>query len=314
MTLGFLTAGCGDDDAPSDGGPSDASMDAEPRAEGGFIRPRDAQNTSGDPLPECDRFDPLACSAGESCQVVIRRAAGEEQFLIYSGCVEGVDPRGGGDPCVPLQLGGSNVPYKAEGLEDEVYVDQCDEGLFCAPDPDVRGHFSCQRSCESGRFAGQVGMVCPSDTEFCTGRGTFEEVCRQSDECDPTSPQSCGPGSGCYLRLNDTGTGLLTVCLAQSPMPLADGEPCQFLDDCQPGSSCFAPARLPPARWTAEDLICRRSCIVGAEADAGAEPVDEDDAGVAAGTCGGGLSCVGFGSGLDLSAVSSALGQCEPVP
>jgi hypothetical protein len=98
-------------------------------------------------------------------------------------------------------------------------------------------------------------------------------------------------------------------------MPLADGEPCQFLNDCRAGSSCFAPSRLPPARWTADDLICRRSCLAGADSDAGAgDPVDpaEDDAGVPAGECGAGLACVEFaGSGLDLSSVNSALGQCE---
>jgi hypothetical protein len=149
------------------------------------------------------------------------------------------------------------------------------------------------------------------DTQFCSGRSAFEEVCRQSDECDPTSPQGCGPGSGCYLRLNDTGMGLLTVCLQQSEMPFGDGEACQFLDDCRPGSSCFAPARLPPARWTAEDLVCRRSCIVGADDDAGAEVADED-AGVPPGQCGAGLDCVPFeGSGLDVSTVTSGLGQCE---
>jgi hypothetical protein len=154
-------------------------------------------------------------------------------------------------------------------------------------------------------------MLCPSDTEFCSGRNAFEEICRQSDECDPTSPQGCGPDTGCYLRLNDTGTGLLTICLQQSEMPLADGTACMYLDDCRAGSSCFAPARLPPARWTDADLVCRRSCIVGADSDAGVEVADED-AGVAPGTCGAGLTCVGFaGSGLDLSAVSGDLGQCE---
>ena len=302
----LLVASCGDDDDVADAGSGDAGMDAGD--DDGFVRPRRDAQPGSDPVPECNRFDPLACGAGQRCQVVIRRAAGEEQFLIYTGCVEGGEVRGEGDPCDPW--GGGFLPHRADGLDDELYADPCGDGLFCAASPDVRGHFTCQRACESGRFEGQLGMACGGEGQYCTGPGPYEEVCRESDDCDPTSRSGCGPGIGCYLRLNDTGTGVLTVCLPTVEIPIADGAACQFLNDCSPGSSCWGPARVPAARWVAADLQCRRSCNVGDEgADAGTDVVVDEDGGVSGGAC---SQCVAFdGAGLDLSAVSASLGQCE---
>jgi hypothetical protein len=190
----LLLASCGDDDAADSGSPNDGGMDAGD--DGGFVRPRLDAQVGTDPVPECNRFEPNPCAAGERCQVVIRRAAGEEQFLIYTGCVDDGVTRSEGDPCDPW--GGGYVPYRADGLDDELYPDPCDQGLFCAPDPDVRGNFSCQRACESGRFEGQVGVACGSEGQFCSGPGPYEEICRESDTCDPTSPAGCGPGVGCY--------------------------------------------------------------------------------------------------------------------
>jgi hypothetical protein len=96
-------------------------------------------------------------------------------------------------------------------------------------------------------------------------------------------------------------------------MPVANGAACQYLNDCEPGSSCWGPARVPPSRWTAAEFLCRRSCILGEDgADAG-ELIDGDDGGVSAGgSCGSGSECVAFDdSGLDLSTVNADLGQCE---
>jgi hypothetical protein len=309
LALLLVVAGCGDDDDVADAGSGDAGMDAGD--DDGFVRPRRDAQTGSDPVPECNRFDPLACGAGQRCQVVIRRAAGEQQFLIYTGCVEGGEVRAEGDPCDPW--GGGFLPYRADGLDDELYADPCGDGLFCAASPDVRGHFTCQRACESGRFEGQLGMACGGEGQYCAGPGPYEEVCLDSDDCDPTSRSGCGPGIGCYLRLNDTGTGVLTVCLPTVELPVADGAACQFLNDCSPGSSCWGPTRVPAERWVAADLRCRRSCNVGDEGtDAGSDPVvvdDGEDGGVAGSAC---SQCVAFdGASLDLSAVSPSLGQCE---
>jgi hypothetical protein len=286
-------------------------------SDGGFIRRRDAQTTSGDPIPMCDRFAPMSCGPGQQCRLVIRRAADAgTQFSIYAGCVEGVAARRLGDPCD--QFGGQAQPYRADGLQDEVYVDPCGEGQYCAQDPKVRNHFSCQLSCESGNLPGQAGMACPSATQFCTAGTTnptgLEEVCRESDACDPTNQVGCAKGLTCYLRLNDTGNGVLSVCAPMSMTPVADGEVCKYINACNPGSSCFGPTRLPPSRWMSSDLVCRRSCNVSG-AGAGLDGGSDEDGGATggrAGRCSAATSCVDFaGSGLKLDALTRPLGQCE---
>ncbi len=313
LLLAACSSSHGGSQVKQDGGvPNDAGDD------GGFIHRRDAQVTGGDPIPGCDRFAPSSCGAGQQCRIVIRRAGDAGQFTIYAGCVEGVPARHLGDPCDPF--GGQTQPYKAEGLQDEVYVDPCGEGQYCAQDPQVRNHYTCQLSCESGRFQGQVGVACPSATQYCTSGvpnpTALEEVCRDSDGCDPTAQVGCASGTSCYLRLNDTGMGVLSVCAAPNPMPVADGDACMYVNDCNPGSSCFGPTRLPPSRWMQTDLICRRSCETSAGgvdgSDAGVAGDDDGGAVPGAGMCGGGQSCVGFaGSGLELGGLVAPLGQCE---
>ncbi|MGD8859960.1 MAG: hypothetical protein PVI30_08100 [Myxococcales bacterium] len=301
----IATSGCGDD-ADADAGP-DASMDGGDDDNGGTIRRRDGQTVSGDAVPECDRSNPSSCGAGETCKVVIRRAPGEDQFVIYAGCVEQQRARGADAPCE--QFGGLGDPYEVDGLTDEVYVDPCGEGLYCAPDRGARGSFRCQTACDTN-----FGVACTGPGEYCLGQGAFEEVCVDSDGCDPRDPTSCGEGRGCYLRFNDTGEAVLSVCLPEPEEPVADGEPCEFLNDCEPGSSCWAPVRKPPSRWEAGDVICRRSCDPGVEDDAGQDEgtAGDEDAGVSGGGCPGTLACEDFAeSGLDISTVSVGFGQCE---
>jgi hypothetical protein len=311
VALGLVSLGlgaCGDDDAAArDGGTKkkDAGTDA---GQGHYIPRPDAQVTSGDPVPTCDRFDPLACGGGQHCRLVIRAQPGQTQFSIYSGCISGVDERSEGDPCDPW--GGMAQPYEAEGLQDDVFVDPCAAGLFCAPDPKIRNHGSCQRACEP-----ETNVTCPMSDQYCApgGQTQLEQYCRAGDMCDPHDPTSCGQGNGCYLHLNDAGDSVLTVCLPAPTMSVKDGEACMHYNDCVPGSSCWGPTRVPPNRWQNTDLICRRSCSDtgggGGQDDGGA---DED--GGTGGICPVKTKCVDFkGSGLDLGGVKNgaSLGQCE---
>lgn len=309
LILAALTgAACGDSE---DSTPVDAGMDASGGGggTGGRFSNRrpDAQVLQGDLVPPCDRLDPLACGAGQECEVVVRRSAGEDTFSVYDGCIESrAQTRGEGEPCDPF--GGFLVAYSAPGLEDEVFYDPCDVGLYCAPDPHVRNADTCQRSCVSGALA------CDSPSELCLGPDPFREVCVPSDGCDPLDLTACGVGSGCYLRLGDQGDRVLTVCLGTQPEPIADGEPCTLISDCNPGSSCFGPTRLPPSRWTQADLLCRRTCSpAGSGADDGGTTDGDLDGGAAAGSgCPGGQQCVPFeGSGLSTETIPSAIGQCE---
>jgi hypothetical protein len=255
-----------------------------------------------DAVPDCDRAASGSCEQDQECKVVIRRAPTEAQFSIYTGCVSRPRARGLGAPCE--LFGGMSELYRIDGLEDEVFVDPCEEGLYCAPDPDVRNSRSCQPACDT-----VFGIACSGEGEFCAGTDVFEEVCVKADGCDPRDPGSCGEGESCYLRLNDTGEAVLSVCLPVAEEPVDDGEPCQFLNDCRPGSSCWAPVRVPPQVWEMDQLICRRSCDLGLADDAG-EPEDADAG--ALGTCSGDNTCESFAeSELDISSIGVSFGQCE---
>lgn len=303
--------GCSSTDAP--GGASDAGADGS-RPDDMLMR-RDAQMPGDDPIASCQRFDPLACAAGEECKVLIRRAPGDVDFTIYEGCVEPRNERGPGDPCEAF--GGLVDPYRIEGLVDEVHVDPCTEGYFCAPDPELRGLSTCQPACATSSLSG-YSRACSGDGEYCSSVGPYQQTCIRSDGCDPADPSSCGAGSGCYLRLGDDAASVLSVCLPAPTDPVADGDSCidaatgtYFLNACNPGSHCWGPVTVPPARWAEADYICRRGCTPGA--GSGADAGDEDDAGTPdADGCGSGLQCVDFtDSGLDVSAISASFGNCE---
>ena len=297
LLLGCASA-CGDDDAPV---PNDAGDDAGGSGRagtgGGIIGRRDAQVTR-DPVPECDPTEPVACPAGQRCQAVVRRAPGEDQFTLTTGCVEDKGGRAKGAPCDPW--GGGLAPYRAEGLEDELYVDPCDDGLFCAPNPEVRGSFSCQQGCPLG--------TCNSDDQQCVGANAIEAVCRAIDDCDPLSGSGCGTGMTCYLALDANGTRVLPSCQPTPETPKADGVACELIGDCLAGSSCWGPPRLPPARWTLETLLCRPTCNTMATAVDG----DMDAGELAPGTCADGTMCRGLAaSGLEVDLLAAGIGECE---
>jgi hypothetical protein len=300
LAFGLGTA-CGDDDAPM---ASDAGPDASPRAGtgGGMIGRRDGQVTSTDPVTDCDPTRPVPCPAGQSCRPLIRRMTGEQQFSLSIGCVDDRGGRALDAPCDPFN--GFQGPYRADGLEDEVYVDPCAEGLYCTSSPSVRGAFSCQESCPTG--------ACASSDQLCIGPNEVEAVCRDVDKCDPLTGGGCSGGMTCYLALDVTGTRVLPSCQPTPPMPLADGAACEFVGDCLAGSSCWGPPRLPPERWTMESLLCRPTCnaMIAAPVDE-LDGGSEEDGGIP-GTCAGGAQCRALSaSGLDVTLLEDGFGQCE---
>ena len=296
-------------------GPSDAGEDAGDSRPDDRLRRRDAGTGSTDPIQACQRFDPLGCPAGQVCKVLVRRAPNETEYTIDEGCVDPGVERGEGDPCDAF--GGFSDPYRTDGLVDEVHVDPCGEGLFCALSNEVRGVGTCHRACAT-TFVSGYARACTGAGAFCAGGQPLQQVCRGSDGCDPTDPLACGEGSGCYLRLGDDGESVLTVCLPVRENPIDDGDSCidattgtYFLNACNPGSQCWGPVRLAPSNWIETDYVCRKSCVPGATgSDAGAD----DDAGVASapGTCPANDSCIDFSeSALDISTIDAAFGSCE---
>jgi hypothetical protein len=330
--LALCLAACGDSSGSKAGdGGTDASTN--PNGPRPNVRDRDAA-TGSDVLRTCSRFEPNSCGAGERCAVALRALPDQAVFEILEICVED-GGRGLGDPCD--QFDGFGVAYETPGLTDEVYVDPCGEGLYCAADLDARGGlFTCQRACESGLYAPEPAGAC-DDLQFCSGPGAREEVCTDSDQCDPSDPDSCGEGQGCFLWRD--GEQLFTICvMAPDPetMP-AEGEPCldtdgvRYINACGPGLQCWGPAHLSPAEWSERDLVCRRSCNVDlagdGDNDAGADTSDDDagtdtamDGGVDAGggakirpgTCAPGQRCAPLSeSSLAVGPLPDGSGLCE---
>jgi hypothetical protein len=257
------------------------------------------------------------------CDVVIRRpldAPEADGFSISLGCVDTGNERVAGEPCIPW--GGFTTPIEAEGLTEEAHHDPCGPGLFCAPDPRVRGLNTCQPSCDSFG-SGLPPRGCDSDATYCSGAGPFREVCVPGDDCDPREPAACGPGQGCYVRFNHDESAALTVCLPELPAPdplqpsqpyaLEDGAQCAYINHCKAGSSCWGPTTVLHNVWGVEDLVCRRSCTVSDDGDAGTD----DDAGASGpgdeGGCEGALTCADLREAVSVSydEISVAFGQCE---
>ena len=291
---------CGDDGATApDAGHDAATQDAGDG--GGFIPRRDSSIPSGDPVPDCDLLDPLACGAGQKCAYVLR-AMSSGSAVVYTGCVDEHAERERGVPCE--QWGRA---YQAPGLTDETYVDPCAEGLLCALDPELRDVYTCQPLCSTEAGCG--------DTEVCVGApigGSLTvPICQPSDDCNALAQTGCGTGESCYLRPNAAYDGPVALCLTHTPLTPgagAPGDPCvsqgaQYISACQPGSVCWGDPRLTPAQWDTTDIRCRSYCD-----PARANAIDAGES-----ECGTG-ECVGLADpslNLNTSGVTVAPGVCD---
>lgn len=298
----LVVAACGDDDAmPTDAGGNDAGT-RDAGDSGGFIPRRDSSVMQGDPVPDCDRLDPLACGAGQKCGWVLRYVDATSA-QIYTGCVDERDEREPGVPCEQWSR-----EYNVDGLTQDVFVDPCVEGSFCGVDPELRDVFTCQPLCATGRDC-EGGSYCAGTP---VGGGASVRICQPSDDCDGVAQTGCGRGEACYLRPNGNSDGALAVCLPHTPQPPVTGAPgdqclyngAQYLSACVPGAVCWGSPGVAADQWTDSEIYCRSYC------DPMAAATDVDAGG---GTCGGG-TCVWLGDpsfGLDVSAVTSVLGVCD---
>jgi hypothetical protein len=270
---------------------------------------RDAQvSETPDPIAPCQRANPNACPAGEVCDLLIRRFAGQTQFALYTGCVAAARERAEGDPCNPDPSAGE--PYEVEGLKDPVFRDVCGPGLVCAPNRKVRGAYSCQTSCSTGSL-GDEPFACEDPTALCaSSNSAVAEFCRKADGCSVEKQTGCQGGEACYLVPSDDTKQLLAFC---SPDPGAqadaDGQPCQALVSCKAGSVCLGPVNQPISAWTDTNMLCRPVC----NGQDGQAPASDEDAGVPSGLCSATTLCKAFAeSGLLLSSITAPpFGQCE---
>ncbi len=285
LALAVSATGCGDDDgAPADTGtgPADAGPggDAGPGMDAG---PRDAGSRDSGFVPAaCDPYTPGSCPDGQKCSVVLH-GAGTDTATIAFECVNSpARPRGDGVLCPRFGID-ANDGSDATGTDTDL-TDDCQQGLFCFGD--ATGRFNrCQPLC------GADGITCP-DRNFCLTLNSDPPfgVCRRASDCDPVFQTGCRSGEGCYL-IADTTNNLLGTCFTFQPEDGgtgAPGEPCMFIDTCQPGTQCFGAIE---DGGVSMDRRCRPFCArgptVGPDAgpppDAGPGPDAGFDAGVDAG-------------------------------
>ena len=215
---GVFTAGAGDspgdgqgmtsngEDAPAD----DAPVDDDDDDTGGFIAPPD-----GGVAGQCDPTS-QDCPDGEKCSAW--------------ATVEG-EPWNA-NRCVPLM--GSGQVGDACNIEGGKYTgeDDCDLGLICLLTDDDGLDGACIEFCTGS-------MTCPSGGSCSVYNGGSLPICLTT--CDPLI-QDCPDGQGCYAS---SGTGEF-ICFKYSGengegMP---GDPCNYLNQCQPGTACLTAASV----------------------------------------------------------------------
>lgn len=200
----------GTSSTPGDEGMSASATSTSGPADddGGFISPPD-----GGVEGQCD---PTAqdCPEGEKCTAY--------------GSVEG-EPWNA-NKCVPVtgqgQLGD---PCDIEGGK-YTGVDNCDVGLVCLlTDDDGKGG-ACVEFCDAQGQCPQSGGQCATYND-----GSLP-ICLV--DCDPLI-QDCPDGQGCYASAATNAF----VCFKYSGEngEGAPGDPCNYLNQCQPGTACLAP-------------------------------------------------------------------------
>lgn len=213
------------DDAPGDDAPADdAPDDGE---SGGFIMPPD-----GGVEGQCDPTS-QDCPRGEKCTAF---ASIEGEPWDANKCVPMMGKAQVGDPCDIV--GGK---YTGE--------DNCDVGLICLLTDDDGMDGACVEFCDTA-------MQCEAGSCSIYNGGSLP-ICLT--ECDPLI-QDCPTGQGCYAS---TGSGEF-ICFKYSGEngEGAPGDPCNFLNQCQPGTACLGPASVEGCG--AESGCCAPFCDLSA--------------------------------------------------
>jgi hypothetical protein len=222
------TTTSGDDDGGViDAGPGPAVTSASPSTSGQMADEGPIDGTASSTGPwvdfiappdfidsfECSTFE-QDCPRGQKCTVWANDGG---PVWNATRCVDvAPDPAQAGEPCT------------AEG-SGVTGVDDCDVGTMCFNvDEDLHGE--CFEFCMGSVQA----PVCPADHTCPIGGDGVLALCIGT--CDPLLP-SCDAGYGCVSVYSDF------VCVPDaSGDDGAPGDPCNFINDCDPGSACIDPA------------------------------------------------------------------------
>lgn len=171
----------------------------------------------GGPAFECDTFE-QDCPKGEKCTVWANDGGNSWNA---TKCVPVVDdPAGLGEPC-HVEISGTSG------------IDDCGHGALCW-DVDPR---TLEGYCIGFCLGSESNPECEDPNAFCTSSGALG-FCRP--RCNPVA-QDCPPGQGCYLIANEWG------CAPDASGDAgAYGDPCEFINVCDPGLMCLDASTVPP--------------------------------------------------------------------
>ncbi|HWB78097.1 MAG TPA: ribulose phosphate epimerase [Nannocystaceae bacterium] len=206
----------------------DGSDDDDPHAEGiGFIEEHDGGGHSW----ECSLFE-QDCPTGEKCNIYAND--GGNSWNATRCFPIDPDPDAIGEPCTVIDNGVSGM-------------DSCELGAMCwYVDPETNTG-ECVAFCQGS----EANPVCADPNTHCEGRDIT--LCLPS--CCPLE-QTCNEGLGCY-PVNDTFS-----CAPDASGELgAYGDPCEFINVCDPYFFCGAPEHVPGCEGSYG--CCNAMCLVG---------------------------------------------------
>lgn len=185
-------------------------------------------DTSTGTLPDvpddgfCDIFDPRACPDGQKCMPW--STTGGLDWNAWSCFPVDEDPAGIGEAC-----------HVSKGMLSG--IDDCEKGSMCwNADPETF-----EGTCFPFCIGSDRDPVCADPDRFCdiSGDGT-PYLC--TPLCDPLA-QDCPAGEAC---LPD---GEWWICVFDgSGATGAYGDPCDFINECDPGLVCQDPSTVPPGQ------------------------------------------------------------------
>jgi hypothetical protein len=224
------TTGAGSETSGSESGETGATTATTAATDTGFVQ----IDMLGDAM--CDIWNPDDCPAGEKCMPYA--AAGSAWDSLKCVPIDD-DPKVLGDECF--------APLGGAGGEDD-----CGAGLFCYyVDSDTL-----MGTCISFCTGSATTPVCEPGTLCSIVNDGVLVLCRPT--CDPVT-QDCQPlNSACLQATGSEGF----VCIRDASGDAgAYGDPCQYLNGCDPGLACMGSAGVPDCPM-GESSCCTPFCDV----------------------------------------------------
>jgi hypothetical protein len=210
----------------------------------------------------CSTFD-VSCPPGTKCNASVTGDGGSWDELSCHPLHP--DPVGVGEPCEVWGGPGSGV-------------DDCIDGAICWDVDLATSTGTCVAYCDGTL----EDPTCVDDHRCVQANGGVLNLCLPV--CDPLV-QDCEAGTACYPA------GLAFACISDaSGASGAYGDPCAYVNVCDPGLACLGPAAVPGCTGevgcctpfcTVESATCPglgQSCV--AWFDEGTAPLGLDDAGI----------------------------------